>query len=608
MKRLFILVIILFSFILTPVASTNDSIEHDIIYSSASPSHPQRIYGTNIASEVYSSTSQSLYEDFVETLTENGSRYVMTAAQLFGNNADAREWIINELTTLSDGRIEIDIVGDYQNIIGRLPGYLPGDNPGFVVSAHYDSRDGSPGANDNGSGIGVLLELARVMACYEWPLDIYFCAFNGAYSLSPLSGSKEVSLIAFNEGMEFLAMYNLDSLLYQNRYAALDERVLLGYVSDAEYHVGQYWADLAKMAGSFFGYDIVAPTPHGSLPIWESSDHYPFYQKGYQNVLCAYESGYMYDSITGTSSDDVGYRNFAFYLGRAMTGILAATMAFTMSRFYGEKVHLYPEGTINGGSSRTFHIAITTQTTINITSRWFGGGAGFRLYTPDDVLLASAIYPGASAWEPSPALSAAVTDVGLYRLEIDNLNDASIGYEAEIVYDTDVDNNGMLDSEEYWFDTALFETDADLDSLSDAMEIILGTNSNSTDSDSDSMPDGWEYEHGLDPTDPADAAYDEDSDGLSNAQEYSDGLNPLSADSDNDSLPDLWELENGLDPLVPDAELDPDGDGKTNLQEFEDGTDPQVVESEPLDLSWTILPAGIIGLVVVFAYVYRKYS
>ena len=599
---------ILFSLTITPVVSSSIPVREISESAAQSSAFPQRIYGTNVASEVFYSTSQSSYESFVFDLAENGSRYVMTNVMLIGNNGDAREYIIDKLTTLSNGRIEIELMGDYLNIIGRLPGYLPGDNPGFVVTASYDSPDDSPGANDNGSGIAALIELARVMSSYEWPLDIYFCAFNGANSLNPLSGSNEVSLELFLDGFEFLALYNLDTLLHQNRYADIDKRILLGYASDVSYHVGQYWAEQAKMVGNFFGSDIIAPTPMESLPIWESSDHYPFYQKGYKNVFCAYESGYMFDDAAGTIADVFDNTMYAYYLGRQTTGIIAATIAFSMSREYGEITHLYPEGTLAIGGSRTYRIAITTPTTINVTSRWFGGGVSLTLFTPDDAIQDSVLHTTASAWEPRLALSTNVTDVGLYRLVIENVNEGALGYEADIVYETDVDANGVLDHEEYWLDTAFFETDSDSDSLSDALEIILGTDANVTDSDLDTMPDGWEYELGFDPTDASDALEDEDADGLTNAQEYSGGLNPLSADSDNDLIPDLWELENGLDPLVPDAELDFDGDGRTNLQEYEAGTDPQTVETEPLDLSWTIAPSGAIILICAAVFVYRKYS
>src|SRR4030095_12263094 len=39
---------------------------------------------------------------------------------------------------------------------------LPGESPQIVVvGAHYDSAEGTPGANDNGSGTAAALELAR---------------------------------------------------------------------------------------------------------------------------------------------------------------------------------------------------------------------------------------------------------------------------------------------------------------------------------------------------------------------------------------------------------------------------------------------------------------
>ncbi|MDA0990809.1 MAG: M28 family peptidase, partial [Verrucomicrobia bacterium] len=51
----------------------------------------------------------------------------------------------------------------FRNVTARLPGHKPSL---IVIAAHYDTKSGiSPafvGANDSGSGIGVLLELARV--------------------------------------------------------------------------------------------------------------------------------------------------------------------------------------------------------------------------------------------------------------------------------------------------------------------------------------------------------------------------------------------------------------------------------------------------------------
>lgn len=57
-------------------------------------------------------------------------------------------------------------------LVGRSPGSEP-SLPGIVMQAHRDNGI-SPGANDNGSGTGILLELARVLSSLEHKRDLYF--------------------------------------------------------------------------------------------------------------------------------------------------------------------------------------------------------------------------------------------------------------------------------------------------------------------------------------------------------------------------------------------------------------------------------------------------
>jgi hypothetical protein len=260
------------------------------------------------------------------------------------------------------------------------------------------------------------------------------------------------------------------------------------------------------------------------------------------------------------------------------------------------------------GYQRTYRVAISTSTTINVSSRWFGGGAEFRIYSPTDALVDSVLFNDASAWESRPVLSTPVTTPGLYRIVIGNLAQDSLGYEIDITYDTDIDANGILDRNEYWLDTALFHQDDDEDLLSNAMEIILGTDNESPDSDTDYMPDAWEYEQGFNPLDPGDASADADLDGLSNLNEFLNDLDPWNPDSDFDKLPDLWEVENGLNPLLDDASLDLDGDGITNWEEYAAGSDPQTGEQETLNTLFIYIPSGAFIIVLVGAFVYRRYS
>jgi len=296
-------------------------------------------------------------------------------------------------------------------------------------------------------------------------------------------------------------------------------------------------------------------------------------------------------------------------LGAEITGAIGASIAYTMSREYGRPVHHDFLIELGVSRSKTYYIPISTPTTINVTSRWYGGFASFTIFDPDGSVIALQDYNDTSAWDFTNVFSEPVTQKGIYRLVIENTGLHTVGLELEYSHDSDIDGNGVLDKEEYWLDTALFEQDTDSDTLSDAHEIIYGTDVDNPDSDSDLMPDNYEIEQGFDPRDPSDGGADADGDSLSNAEEYSQGLNPWRADTDYDQMPDDWELENGLDPLVRDAHDDPDEDGKTNLEEFLDDTDPFVAEREGLTVPWFVLPSvAIISLVIVVTWVMQRES
>jgi carboxypeptidase Q len=65
------------------------------------------------------------------------------------------------------------------NVIGELPGRRKG--PALVLGAHLDSYDISPGADDNGSGVAVVCEVARLLAAHRVKPDrpVRFAFFTG---------------------------------------------------------------------------------------------------------------------------------------------------------------------------------------------------------------------------------------------------------------------------------------------------------------------------------------------------------------------------------------------------------------------------------------------
>ena len=97
-----------------------------------------------------------------------------------------------------------------RNVIAELNNDVE-DDQALVIGAHYDTTPGSPGANDNGSGVAVLSVLAQELADDELPFDLRLVLF----------GSEEIGLngsFAYLQGLgreekaRIMAMINLDSV------------------------------------------------------------------------------------------------------------------------------------------------------------------------------------------------------------------------------------------------------------------------------------------------------------------------------------------------------------------------------------------------------------
>jgi Peptidase family M28 len=114
----------------------------------------------------------------------------------------ARDWLLarfQEIAATSGGRMTVELQSFIQPVASRIPvptrisniiATLHGDaEPArmHVISAHYDSRvtdvlngtDDAPGADDDGSGIAVVLELARLFATRHVESTIVFTAVAG---------------------------------------------------------------------------------------------------------------------------------------------------------------------------------------------------------------------------------------------------------------------------------------------------------------------------------------------------------------------------------------------------------------------------------------------
>ncbi|MEK7672172.1 MAG: M28 family peptidase, partial [Bacteroidota bacterium] len=80
--------------------------------------------------------------------------------------SQAADYIEQELVSLGHEKIKrqhFEVQGRrYSNLVVELEGKNPRRASSIIIGAHYDTVVGTPGADDNASGVAGLLELARL--------------------------------------------------------------------------------------------------------------------------------------------------------------------------------------------------------------------------------------------------------------------------------------------------------------------------------------------------------------------------------------------------------------------------------------------------------------
>jgi aminopeptidase YwaD len=138
----------------------------------------------------------------------------------------------------------------------------------IIIGAHHDSVPFGPGANDDASGTGALLELARVYANTPTDTTIKFVAF-GAEEYGLWGSRKYAEAMTTQEVERTVAMFQLDMV------GSADAGDLVMFTADGQKNTV---TDLGAAAGSRVS-DIV---PYSELG---RSDHVPFHNLGIPAAL-----------------------------------------------------------------------------------------------------------------------------------------------------------------------------------------------------------------------------------------------------------------------------------------------------------------------------------
>ncbi|MDQ0273777.1 M28 family peptidase [Cytobacillus purgationiresistens] len=148
------------------------------------------------------------------------------------------------------------------------------ENPEIVyVTGHYDSVRTSPGANDNGTGTGSILELARILKDVPVNKEVRFVAF-GAEEQG-LSGSRYyVNQLSDDEIARSAANYNLD--MVGTNYDPASQL----HVTTVDGQANEVWESIEAAADQ-----LNIDEENYTLHQLGRSDHVPFHEAGIDAAL-----------------------------------------------------------------------------------------------------------------------------------------------------------------------------------------------------------------------------------------------------------------------------------------------------------------------------------
>ncbi len=197
----------------------------------------------------------------------------------------------------------------------------------ILIGAHYDSVFGSPGANDNGSGIAAMLALARRFAGKKTEHTLRFVAFvneEPPYFLSGEMGSLVYAGRCKARGDKISAMISLETIGYfsdapnsQNypsrTLGAFYPKVgnFIGFVSNVHSRT------LLRRAIALFRKHAKIPSEGASLPWFipgvSWSDQWSFWRNGYHGIMITDTAPFRYPYYHSAhdTPDKLDYDRFA---------------------------------------------------------------------------------------------------------------------------------------------------------------------------------------------------------------------------------------------------------------------------------------------------------
>ncbi|MCZ6803232.1 MAG: M20/M25/M40 family metallo-hydrolase [Proteobacteria bacterium] len=197
----------------------------------------------------------------------------------------------------------------------------------IIVGAHYDAVPGAPGANDNGSGVAAILELADRFKDKSFQRTVRFLAFVNEEPpnfMTSNMGSYVYAKAVAKEKENIIAMFSLETIGYfsnetgSQHYPILfnlfypNQGNFIAFVSNlSSRKLVTRSIQLFRENSTFPSEGIAAPA---FIPGISWSDHWSFWQQGYPALMITDTAPYRYPAYhtSGDTPDKVDYDKMVY--------------------------------------------------------------------------------------------------------------------------------------------------------------------------------------------------------------------------------------------------------------------------------------------------------
>jgi hypothetical protein len=249
--------------------------------------------------EMINHINQTMLEHYHQGLLKFGPRYTGSVSCNL-----AAEYIYNEFEKMG---LDVEYYewryGGFhsKDVVATYYGTDQTSTAIYILCGHYDTVEGAPGADDDGSGTAAVLAIASVLKNYQFNHTIRFITFSGEEVGT--YGSFTYARDASYRGDNIVAVLNMDMIGYANTVEG--GRVLRFFPPQRSRWIAEYASNISEK------YNDIIDMHVDILPAYRGADDQAFVDYGYDGVWIAHQDGYPWGHSPNDTADHL---NWSYYV------------------------------------------------------------------------------------------------------------------------------------------------------------------------------------------------------------------------------------------------------------------------------------------------------